>query len=252
MSMRRQQLDMPKEKPDGEGRRKGAIRIEQEDVDMFTRYMQEKMKPKQDRLTTEELAKEFGINPRTFSRKIVRVRNAVGELNAIAGNGHKLPEDDDEDEVDPVPSKKQPSEAPKKTPGALSRSVLGRTGGGNDNKSLAVQQPGREEYGVMKMPDKNPLDGLNEGQLSQAGLAVGIVFGGGIAKMGNALMDTDRPLGERAMEMAQGSNAVACGILGIFESLRAFGVFVEEDGRRQPKVIDGVVKEGGDSRGRQH
>lgn len=231
MSVERQQTSMPKEKAD-EGGQKG-IRIGQTDLAIFTAYMQEKLKPKSERKTNDELAAQFGVTNRTFLRKIVAVRKAMEELNRIAGHSEE-PEEDAE--VPVAPAQTPPK---KKVPGALSQEAVG--GARSNENSLVVQHPDREAYLAIKTPDKNPLDGLSEGQVSQAGVAVGLVFGAGLAKMGKALSETDRPLGERAMEMAQGANATATMILGVFESLRAFGIFPEEP--RQPKVVKGVVTE---------
>ncbi len=229
MSVKRQQSSMPKEKAD-EGGQKG-IRIDQKDLAIFTAYMQEKLKPKSERKTNDELAAQYGVTNRTFLRKIVAVRKAMEELNRIAGHSEE-PEEDDEVPAAPVQAPQK-----KKVPGALSQEAL--EGARNSEKALAVQHPDREAYLAIKTPTTNPLDGLSEGQVSQAGVAVGLVFGAGLAKMGKALSETDRPLGERAMEMAQGANATATMILGVFESLRVFGMFPEEP--KQPKVIKGVV-----------
>ena len=109
------------------------------------------------------------------------------------------------------------------------------------HEETALATTKQAEYGVIKTPERNPLDGLSDGQISQAGIAVGIVFGGGLAKMGKAISETHRPLGDRAMEMAQGSNAVATTILGVFESLRAFGVIGGEGTGRRTKIIDGTL-----------
>ena len=230
---------MPKSGGD-EGGSKG-VRIDQRSLEMFTRYMQERAKPAKTRKKNEELAAEFDVPERTFVRRVEVVQRAMDELNSIADS---LPAHEDEPDGGEVRQKSRPVT---KDPGPLSRSVMEGKGSGE----TAVATAGREEYRSITMPDKNPLDGLTDPQISQAGVAVGIVFGGGLAKMGKALSETHRPLGDRAMEMAQGANATATTLLGIFESLRAFGIV--GDGTYRTKVIDGSLVEirGGEDERRQ-
>lgn len=207
-------------------RKKGGIHIDEVGLAMFTRSVEESIKlPKSDRLGNKELAQEFEVSERTFTRKVAIVKAAMDELKSLE---EKL-----SPREAPAPAKK---EAPK-VPGPLSRTVL------HPHEETALATTKREEYGVIKTPERNPLDGLSDGQISQAGIAVGIVFGGGLAKMGKAISETHRPLGDRAMEMAQGSNAVATTILGVFESLRAFGVIGGESTGRRTKIIDGTLVE---------
>ncbi len=210
---------MPKsgEKKSGHGK---GIHIDDTSLKMFTRYMQERAKPAKDQMTNEELASEFAVSERTLMRKVEVVQKGMNELNLIADT---LPKD-----------LVRPKERDK-TPGPLSQAVMK---GKRSSPGTAVAVKGnREEYLSIQTPKTNPLDGLNEGQISQAGVAVGIVFGGGLAKMGKALSETHRPLGERAMEMAQGANATANMVLGVFEALRAFGVI----GDGSQPVADGRI-----------
>jgi hypothetical protein len=216
---------------DGDGGQGKGIHVDEKSLAMFTRNLQESAKPANTRLGNKELADEFGVSERTFARRIETVQRAMDELEKIRGT---------------IPSTNAPEQPrkrePTKAPGPLSRQVVqGQRAATQEETALATTR--REEYGVIKAPTSNPLDGLSDAQISQAGVAVGIVFGGGAAKCIKAINDVDRPLGERAMEMAQGSNAVACGILGIFESLRAFGVMGDgsQKSSRRTVVIDGVL-----------
>jgi hypothetical protein len=222
-------------KSDGDSGQGKGIHIDEKSLAMFMRNLQESAKPPNSRLGMKELADEFEVSERTFARRVETVQRAMDELKKI-------------ESVYPAskPVLKEPVETrkrePTKDPGPLSRQAMQRQQGGRKEET-ALTTTRQDEYAVIKAPTSNPLDGLSEGQISQAGVAVGIVFGGGLAKMGKALSDTHRPLGERAMEMAQGSNAVACGILGIFESLRAFGVIEDGSQRtgRRTRVIDGTL-----------
>lgn len=211
------------------------IRVDEKSIAMFTRYMQEQAKPTDVCKGVEDLADEFGVTRRTFARKVALVQKAIDDLNKIAGTGkHVTPEP--EQKPGPVPNPIPASKIPKK-PGRLSQEVATRQQFQGD-QSMTVQD--REAYNSIVMPERNPLDGLSDGQISQAGVAVGIVFGGGLAKMGRALSDVDRPLGERAMMMTQGSAAVANTLLGVYESLRMWGIFDPEGSpKRDMKVIDG-------------
>jgi hypothetical protein len=218
----------------------GPIKVDEKSISMFTRYMQEKAKPTSVRKSNKEIAEEFGVPERTFLRKIKIVQQAMNDLN-------KIVEQNEEEEPEELPEEK-PEKKPPKIPGKVSQGVMSlRT-----QKSIGEKTPGnavatREDqvYNQITMPDKNPLDGLSESQVSQAGVAVGIVFGGGLAKMGQALSDTNRPLGERARLMAQGSNAVANTLLGVYESLRVFGVMGKPE--PQMKEVQNTMPDGGAS-----
>jgi hypothetical protein len=216
----------------------GPIKVDEKSISMFTRYMQERAKPTNVRKSNKEIADEFDIPERTFLRKIKTVQQAMDDLNKVAEQ-NRSPEDTPSKET----ASKEPEKKPK-VPGRVSQGVLNaqaRKGGSGSGNAVAVRD--EQAYGQIVMPDRNPLDGLSEDQVSQAGVAVGIVFGGGLAKMGQALSDTDRPLGERARLMAQGSNAVANTLLGVYESLRVFGL-IGKTGQPQEKGGRGAVFNG--------
>jgi hypothetical protein len=208
------------------------IKIDEKSIAMFTRYMQEQAKPTGVCKGIKVLAEEFGVTQRTFERKIALVQKAIDDLNTIASAGKKITPPPEPE----IPKEEKPPK-PAKVPGKLSQEVAMRQQFQGD---LSLTEQDREAYHAIVMPERNPLDGLSDGQISQAGVAVGVVFGGGLAKMGRALSDVDRPLGERAMMMTQGSAAVANTLLGVYESLRVWGIF-EPEGlqKRNMKVIDG-------------
>jgi len=225
MSKNRQFTDMAKDGPD--------IKIDEKSIAMFTRYMQEQAKPTEVCKGTKDLADEFGVTQRTFERKIALVQKAIDDLNKLASAGKQITPTTE----NPASGNSPPAQKAPKKPGKLSQEVATRQQFQSE-QPMTVQD--REAYNSIVMPERNPLDGLSDGQISQAGVAVGVVFGGGLAKMGRALSDVDRPLGERAMMMTQGSAAVANTLLGVYESLRMWGIFDPEGSqKRDMKVIDG-------------
>ena len=213
---------MPKANKSKRGRGKG-IYIDQTGLAMFARYLQEQAKPASARKINAELAEEFGVPERTFTRKIEAAQRGMDELSSIASKNQKVVE--------------KPKERDK-TPGPLSQGVI-RQGKKTSPGTALVVQGDRGGYMSIKTPTKSSLEGLSEEQTSYAGVAMGIVFGDAVGEIGKALSENDRPLGERAFRMARGSSALGCSILGFFESLRRAGLI----GDGLPRVIDGTIIE---------
>ena len=197
---------MPK-KDDGASSK--SIRLDEMSLKMYARYVQERAKTASIRKELKELAEEFGVPERTFIRRVEMIQRAFSEMHDL------------EEKIDAasgkVPEKPQPR-------GAVSQGVAVKGNRGEKAGAVAVRD---DAYGQITMPKNNPLDGLDTAQTSQAAVAVGIVFGGGAAKCLEAFTNTKKPLGERAMLMAQGSNAVANTFLGMYEALRVFGAYGE-------------------------